>query len=77
MPEMQRIAHQNQDRSAALSAAVVSVEKKGLPVPAANITTTFFVRWAIARLLMYGSATSFISMAVCTLVGMPIASNAS
>jgi hypothetical protein len=38
--------------STARSAAVVSVVKKGLPVPAANTTTRPFSRWRIARLRM-------------------------
>src|SRR5262249_50590594 len=42
--------------SAARSAAVVSVVKYGLPVPAANTTTRPFSRWRMARRGMYGSA---------------------
>ena len=55
------------------SAAVVSVVKYGLPVPAANTTTRPFSRWRIARSGMYGSATWAIVIAVCTRVGWPTA----
>ena len=50
--------------SAALNAAVVSVEKYGFPVPAAKITTRFFSKWRIALLRIYGSATCLISIDV-------------
>ena len=41
-----------QSNSEALKAAAVSVEKKGLPVPAANITILFLSKCLIALLLM-------------------------
>ena len=49
----------------------MSVVKYGLPVPATKIVTRPFSRWRIARRRMYGSATSFMAMAVMTRVGMP------
>lgn len=49
----------------------MSVVKNGLPVPAAKITTLPFSRCLTARRRMYGSATSDIRKAVCTLVGTP------
>ena len=55
----------------------MSVEKYGLPVPAAKMTTRPFSRWRIARRRMYGSATWRISMAVITRVGTPAFSSAS
>ena len=45
-----------QSNSDALSAAAVSVEKNGFPVPAANITILFFSRCLTALLRIYGSA---------------------
>ena len=63
--------------SAALRAAAVSVEKYGLPIPHANITILLFSKCLTAFLLIYGSAICLISIAVCTLVGMPLDSNAS
>lgn len=60
--------------SAHLSAAAVSVVKKGFPVPAAKMTTLPFSRCRTALLRMYGSATSDIRNAVCTLVGIPMLS---
>ncbi len=63
--------------SSARSAAVVSVVKYGLPVPAAKMTVRPFSRWRMARRRMYGSATSFISMADMTRVKTPCASIAS
>ena len=63
--------------STARSAAAVSVVKYGLPVPATNIVTRPFSRWRIARRRMYGSAISFIAMAVMTRVGTPARSRAS
>ena len=42
--------------SAALNAAVVSVVKYGLPVPAPKITILPFSKCLTARLLMFGSA---------------------
>ena len=50
--------------SAALSAAPVSVEKYGFPVPQENITTLPLSKCFIAFLFMYGSAISLISIAV-------------
>ena len=61
----------------ARSAAAVSVVKYGLPVPPAMITTRPFSRWRMARRRMYGSATSFISMAVWTRVATPMRSRES
>jgi len=55
----------------------VSVVKYGLPVPATKIATRPFSRWRIARRRMYGSATSFMAMAVITRVGTPTRSRAS
>src|SRR5690606_31941600 len=49
--------------SAALKAAAVSVEKYGLPEPAANITILPFSKCLIALRLIYGSAICLISMA--------------
>ena len=63
--------------SAALSAAPVSVEKYGFPVPQENITTLPLSKCFIAYLFMYGSAISLISIAVWSLVYIPLASNAS
>jgi hypothetical protein len=48
--------------SDALKTAAVSVEKKGLPVPEANITTLFFSKCLVALFLIYGSATLLILM---------------
>ena len=42
--------------SEALKEAAVSVEKNGLPVPAAKITILFFSKCLTAFLLIYGSA---------------------
>ena len=61
--------------SLARSAAVVSVEKKGLPVPATKMTTRRFSRWRTARRTTYSSATFLTSMAVSTRVSMPMFSN--
>ena len=58
-----------QSNSDALSAAAVSVEKNGFPVPAANITILFFSRCLTALLRIYGSAIWDIVIADCTLVG--------
>ena len=44
-------------------AAAVSVVKKGLPVPAAKMTTRPFSRWRMARRGMNGSAISLTSRA--------------
>ena len=63
--------------SAALNAAPVSVEKNGCPVPHANITTLPLPKCFIAFLFINGSAISLISIAVCTLVFIPLASIAS
>jgi hypothetical protein len=63
--------------SIARSAAAVSVVKNGLPVPAAKMTIRPFSRWRIARRRMYGSASSDISMALCTRVCRPRRSSAS
>ena len=63
--------------SAARSAAVVSVVMYGLPVPAAKMTTMPLSRWWSARRKMYGSATSWMSMAVMVRVSTPWRSNAS
>lgn len=57
--------------SAALNAAAVSVEKYGLPVPHAKITTLPFSKCFVAFLFIYGSAISLISIAVCNLVYIP------
>ena len=54
--------------SLARSAAVVSVEKNGLPVPAAKITTRPSLRWRSAFRRMKVSATFFISIADWTTV---------
>ena len=65
--------------SEARSAAAVSVEKSGFPVPAPippNITTLPFSRCLIALCLLYGSATSGMENAVCTRVLIPIFSKA-
>ena len=45
-----------QSNSDALKVAAVSVEKNGLPVPAAKITILFLSKCLIALLLIYGSA---------------------
>src|SRR2546430_692291 len=63
--------------STARSAAAVSVVKYGLPVPAARMTTRPFSRWRSARRRMYGSATSFIPIALMTRVWTPARSSAS
>ena len=63
--------------SSARSAAAVSVVKNGLPVPDAKITTRPFSRWRIARRRMYGSATSWISIADSTRVWTCSCSSAS
>ena len=63
--------------STARKAAAVSVVKYGLPVPAAKMTTRPFSRWRRARRRMYGSATSFMAMALMTRVGTPAFSRAS
>jgi hypothetical protein len=63
--------------SIARRAAAVSVEKYGLPVPAAKMTRLPFSRWCSARRRMYGSATWRISRAVITRVGTPTRSRAS
>ena len=63
--------------SIARSEAAVSVEKYGLPVPAANTTTRPFSRCRMARRRMNGSATSCISMALITRVCAPCFSSAS
>ena len=63
--------------STARRAAAVSVVKYGLPVPATNSATRPFSRWRMARRRMYGSATSFIAIAVMTRVGTPARSSAS
>ena len=47
----------------------MSVVKYGLPVPATKTATRPFSRWRIARRRMYGSAISFIAIAVMTRVG--------
>ena len=52
-------------------AAVVSVEKYGMPIPAPKMTTRPFSRWRMARSGMYGSATWPMVMAVWTRVSMP------
>src|SRR5215469_5683201 len=61
----------------ARSAAAVSVEKYGFPVPAAKMTTRPFSRWRMARRRMNGSQTSFISMALSTRVYTPSFSSVS
>ena len=63
--------------STARKAAVVSVVKYGLPVPAARMTTLPFSRCRTARRLMYGSATCGIWIAVIVRAGMPVRSSAS
>src|SRR5581483_3466659 len=63
--------------SSARSAAAVSVVKNGLPVPAAKMTTRPFSRWRTARRRMYGSATSWTSIAESTRVSAPFRSSAS
>ena len=55
----------------------MSVVKYGLPVPATKIVTRPFSMCRMARRRMYGSATSFIAMAVMTRVGTPAFSRAS
>ena len=54
--------------SSARCAAVVSVEKYGMPTPAPKMTTRPFSRCRTARRGMYGSATWPMVMAVCTRV---------
>jgi hypothetical protein len=51
--------------------------KKGLPVPAAKITTRSFSMWRMALRRMYGSATCAMWMALCTRVGWPSRSRVS
>ena len=63
--------------SSARRAAAVSVVKNGLPVPAAKITTRPFSRWRMARLRMYGSATSATVIADSTRVWASRRSSAS
>jgi hypothetical protein len=60
--------------SEARRAAALSVVKKGLPVPAAKITTRPFSRWRVARRTMKGSATRGMVMAESTRVCTPICS---
>ena len=55
----------------------MSVVKYGLPVPATKIVTRPFSRWRTARRRMYGSAISFIAIALMTRTGTPIRSIAS
>ena len=55
----------------------MSVVKYGLPVPATKITTRPFSRCRTARRRMYGSAISFIAMALMTRVGDSVRSSAS
>ena len=55
--------------SFARSAAVVSVEKNGLPVPATKMTTCRRSSWSMARRRMNGSATLSMWIAVWTRVG--------
>lgn len=62
--------------SLARRAAVVSVEKNGLPVPAAKITILLLSRYERAFRRMKDSATFFISMADCTTQGTPARSSA-
>ena len=50
--------------------------KKGLPVPAAKITTRPFSMWRAARRRMKGSQTEVIGMADCTRVETPLFSSA-
>ena len=57
--------------SIALSTAAESVVKYGFPVPPPKITTLPFSKCLIAFLLIKGSATSLISIAVWSLVGAP------
>jgi len=57
--------------SRARRTAAVSVEKNGLPVPPAKITTRPFSRCRIARRRMYGSASDSIRIAVMTRVWTP------
>lgn len=52
----------------------MSVVKNGFPVPAAKMTTLPFSKCLTALLRIYGSATSDMRNAVCTLVGIPILS---
>ena len=66
----------NKHGSEALNEEAVSVVKKGLPVPAPNITTLFFSKCLIAFLLMYGSAIWETLIADWTLVGTDIFSSA-
>ena len=63
--------------SRARSTAAVSVEKNGLPVPPAKITSRPFSRCRRARRRMYGSASDSIRMAVMTRVCTPIFSSTS
>ena len=63
--------------SAARRADAVSVEKNGLPVPQPKMTTRPFSRCRMARLRMYGSATWFMAMAVCTRTSQSSCSSAS
>ena len=58
-------------------AAAESVVKYGLPVPQANITTLPFSKCLTALLLMYSSAICLISIAVITLVYIPLLSSIS
>ena len=55
----------------------MSVEKNGLPVPAAKMMSRPFSRWRMARRRMYGSASDSIRMAVMTRVSTPIFSSTS
>ncbi len=63
--------------STARRAAVVSVVKNGLPVPAAKMTTRPFSRCRMARSRMYGSASCCMLMALWTRLGTPDFSRAS
>ncbi len=65
----------SQSSSVALSEAQVSVVKKGLPVPAARMTTRPFSRWRMARPRMKGSATARMSRADMTRESMPMESS--
>src|SRR3954452_10995699 len=76
-PEWVPLSSASASISAARSAAAVSVVKKGLPVPAAKITTRPCSRWRIALRRMYGSHSLGISMALCTRVSWPARSRAS
>ena len=55
----------------------MSVEKNGLPVPPAKMTSRPFSRWRMARRRMYGSASDSMRMAVMTRVSTPIFSSTS